>query len=67
MQLFSKFIFYGAYESFIFFFTSIGFFLGGHQSQNIGWTPHSCLIAKVVTQIEEIMKIFHGNRRLKIS
>lgn len=26
MQLFSKFIFYGAYEYFIFFFTSIGFF-----------------------------------------
>lgn len=29
MQLFSKFIFYGAYESFIFFFTSKVFFWEG--------------------------------------
>lgn len=31
-------------------------FFEEHQSQNIGWTPRSRLIAKVATQIEEAIK-----------
>lgn len=48
MQLFSEFIFYGAYEYFIiiylFFFTSICFLLEGIKVKILNGLFHSCLV-----------------------